>query len=145
MKELLPLISSYIKDSKQLIQEINQLTLPPNARLFTADATSGCTNIDMDIGLQTFENLFNRYDKSIPNTFPKEMFLKVLRIIMENNIFTFGDTYWLQTQGTAMGTPAAPLYSILTFGYHENTAILNTFESNLLYYKRYIDDIRYLD
>ena len=35
---------------------------------------------------------------------------------------------WLQTQGTAMGTPAAPLYSILTFGYHENTSILNTFK-----------------
>jgi hypothetical protein len=40
-----------------------------------------------------------------------------------------------------MGTPAAPLYSILTFGYHENTSILNTFKPNLLYYKRYIDDI----
>ncbi len=141
MKELLPLISSYIKDSKQLIQEINQLTLPPNARLFTSDATSMYTNIDTNIGIQAFENLFTRYDKSIPSTFPKELFLKVLRIIMENNIFTFGDTYWIQTQGTAMGTPAAPLYSIITFGYHENTTILNTFKSNLLYYKRYIDDI----
>jgi hypothetical protein len=48
---------------------------------------------------------------------------------------------WLQTQGTAMGTPAAPLYSILTFGYHKNTSILNTFKPNLLYYKHYIDDI----
>jgi hypothetical protein len=60
---------------------------------------------------------------------------------MENNIVTFGNTYWLQTQGTAMGTPAAPLYSILTFGYHENTSILTKFKSNLLYYKHNIDDI----
>jgi hypothetical protein len=60
---------------------------------------------------------------------------------MENNIFKFGDTYWLQTQGTAMGTPAAPLYSILTNGYYENTTILNNFKTNLLYYKRFIDDI----
>jgi len=60
---------------------------------------------------------------------------------MDNNIFKFGDTYWLQTQGTAMGTPAAPLYSIITFGYFENTSILPTFKPNLLYYKRFIDDI----
>jgi hypothetical protein len=49
--------------------------------------------------------------------------------------------YWLQLKGTARGTPAAPLYSILTFGHHENTNILNYFRSNLLFYKRYIDDI----
>lgn len=60
---------------------------------------------------------------------------------MENNVFKFGDTYWLQTQCTAIGTPAAPLYSILTYGYHENTTILNTFKTNLFYYKRFIDDI----
>jgi hypothetical protein len=41
----------------------------------------------------------------------------------------------------AMGTPATPLYSILTFGVHENTHIFNTFSKNILYYKRFIDDI----
>jgi hypothetical protein len=60
---------------------------------------------------------------------------------MNNNIFSFGDTYWQQLQGSAMGTPAAPLYSITTYGYFENMRILNTFHRNLLYYKRYIDDI----
>jgi hypothetical protein len=134
MKELLPLIPSYIKDSKQLIHKIKQLTLPLNARLFTADATSMYTNIDTNIGIQALENIFNT-NTSIPESFPKELFLKTLRIIMENNIFTFGDTYWIQNQGTAMGTPAAPLYSILTFGHHENTSILNTYKQNLLYYK----------
>jgi hypothetical protein len=60
---------------------------------------------------------------------------------MNNNIFMFGDTYWIQLKGTAMGTPAAPLYSILTFGHHENENILNEFQHNILFYKRYIDDI----
>ncbi len=60
---------------------------------------------------------------------------------MKNNVFTFGDTFWLQLKGTAMGTPAAPLYSIITFGMHENRHILNQFQRNIFYYKRYIDDI----
>jgi hypothetical protein len=43
---------------------------------------------------------------------------------MDNNIFTFGDTYWFQLQGTAMGIPEAPLYSIQSFGQYENNQIL---------------------
>jgi len=69
------------------------------------------------------------------------MFLQVLELVMTNNIFSFGDTTWLQLTGTAMGTPAACAYATITYGQHENTKILTEFSSNLLYYKRYIDDI----
>ncbi len=40
-----------------------------------------------------------------------------------------------------MDTPAAPLYSTLTFGYNENNNIINCCNSNILFYNRYIDDI----
>ncbi len=60
---------------------------------------------------------------------------------MNNNIFTFANTYWLQLSGTAMGTPSACLYATTSFGQHENTQILPRFSQNLKYYRRYIDDI----
>jgi len=60
---------------------------------------------------------------------------------MENNVFSFADTFWLQLSGTAMGTPTACAYAMLSYGHHENTEILEEFQPNLLYYKRYIDDI----
>ena len=65
----------------------------------------------------------------------------VLEHIMNNSIITFGNTFWLQLCGTAMGTPAAHLYSTIAFGYFENCQILLNFGTNLLYYKRYVDDI----
>jgi hypothetical protein len=136
MKDLLNLIPSYIKDSKQLLTELIQLKLPPKVKLFTADATVMYTNIDATTGTQAFKHLFRTYKAQIPHNFSKELFLKVLKTIMENIFFLkFGNTSWLQTKGTAMGTPAAPLYSIITFGYHENSTILKNFKSNLLYYR----------
>jgi protein subunit release factor A len=59
MKDLLFLIPSYIKDSKDLLTEIKQMTLPQNAKLFTADALVMYTNIDTNTGITAFENLFH--------------------------------------------------------------------------------------
>ena len=71
MKDLLFLIPSYIKDSKHLLNEIKNLTLPPNAKLFTADATAMYTNIDIKSGIIAFEKLFDTYDNLIPKDFPR--------------------------------------------------------------------------
>jgi hypothetical protein len=49
---------------------------------------------------------------------------------MTHDVFKFGDTFWVQLSGTAMGAPPAPNYATLYFPQH----------LNLLYYGRYIDD-----
>jgi hypothetical protein len=108
MKELLHFIPSYIKNSTELLKELKPIILPPGAKLFTADASSMYTNIDTPTGLQVLTNLFEQNINSIPNDFPKTFFLRTLEIVMNNNIFTFSNTFWLQLKGTAMGTPAAP-------------------------------------
>ena len=60
---------------------------------------------------------------------------------MKHTIFTFGDTWWLQTKGTAMGTPCACIYATLFFAYYERVYLLPKYGKNLLYYGRQIDDI----
>jgi hypothetical protein len=141
MKELLPLISSYIKDSRAFLTDIKTMTLPPNSKIFSADATAMYTNIDTATGIKAMKDRLNQYNNEINTLFPKELFLSCLEIVMENNIFTFGDSSWIQTQGTAMGTPATPLYSILKFGLQKNNKIIAQFKNNLFYYKHYIDDV----
>jgi hypothetical protein len=134
IKELLHLIPSYnVKDSRDLLKEITVLTLPKGAKLFTADATAMYTNITLEHGLQALWDIVESHSHSIPPTFPTAFFLSTLEIVMANNIFTLGDTFWHQLHGTTMGTPVAPLYSILSFGHHENMSILPNFSQNLFY------------
>lgn len=141
MKELLPLIKSYTKNSFEVIKDLEHLTIPRNALLFSADAKSMYTNIDSTTGLLTFQNFFESNANNISPTFPVTLFLKILEIVMNNNVFNFSDTYWLQLSGTAMGTPAACAYATITYGHFENTVILTEFRPQILFYRRYIDDI----
>jgi hypothetical protein len=141
MKELLPFIQSCIKNSSAVINNLKQLEIPDNALLFTADATSMYTNIDTKTGISAIRDLLDNNNMTIPTTFPTDLFLQILTAIMENNIFSFANTYWLQLARTAMGTPAACNYATITFGNHENMEILPNFTRQLLYYRRCIDDV----
>jgi len=141
MKELLPLVQSYVKNSFNTITELKNLQIPKNALLFSADATSMYTNIDTTTGISAVKDFILTNKDKIPNDFPTNLFLYILNLVMENNIFTFANTYWWQLTGTAMGTPVACAYATVTFGQFENSVILNNFRNHLLFYKRYIDDI----
>jgi hypothetical protein len=141
MKALLPLVKSYMRNSADVLQDLKLINIPNNALLFSTDAKSMYTNIDTTIGLQSIQAFIEHNKDHIPNNFPSELFLKVLELVMNNNIFIFSKTKWLQLSGMAMGTPAACAYATITYGHYENTVILTEFAPNLLYYRRYIDDI----
>lgn len=142
LKKLLPLSHTYLHDSNQVLTELHSLgPLPPHAQLFTADAVSMYTNIDTQHALTTFRQWFQEFPEEIPCNFPRELFLAVLELVMTRNIFTFDDTFWLQTTGTAMGTSCACMYATLYYALHERQSILHQHSHQLLYFKRFIDDI----
>jgi len=97
MKELLPFLQSYIKGSFAVIKELKQLHIPNEARLFSTDASSMyTTNIDMSLSIKALMDFINLYKERLSSNFPKNSFIWILTTVMENNIFSFGDTFWLQ-------------------------------------------------
>ena len=59
-------------------------------------------------------------------------------------IFKFGDSYFLQLIGTAMGTSCAVQFANLYFGWHEQETILPKYQNllgRLFYHRRFIDDV----
>jgi len=131
---------SYFKNSFVLRQQLVELVLPPNARLFTADAVSMYTNIPTNRAAIMLGHLLRTYQRDLDHTYPVMAVLKGLSLVMRNNVFTFGDCVFRQLNGTAMGTSPAPPYATLYYAAFEND-FLSRFEDSLLFYRRFIDDV----
>eukprot|EP00956_Cyclotella_meneghiniana_P004412 scaffold5387_cov81-Cyclotella_meneghiniana.AAC.1 len=139
-EELLPLAKqqpSYFKDSFALKDLLMAIRLPPNARFFTADAESMYTNIPSEAALETISAyiIAKRGDNIL-----SEALISALRLVFRFNFLKFGDTFWQQISGTAMGTPPAPAWAILYYALHENN-LVQRWRHNLYFYKRFIDDV----
>ena len=88
------------------------MEVPPNVRIFTANAVSMCANTPTRRAL----HVVGRYLRSNRRRFasvPINALMSALQLVMTNNVFTFGDTSWHQKTGTAMGTPPRPRRGLL--------------------------------
>jgi hypothetical protein len=99
-------------------EELIQLEIPQNAKLFTFNAISMYSNIDINHGIAItqlwLESLIPEDGHSIPTTT-----LDALELVMRNNIMTLNNTCFLQLISTAMGTSVAVMFTNLYFGLHE--------------------------
>ena len=138
-------LPTYIKDWQSLKKSVQNLgVLPPGSKLFTADAISMYTNINTDHGLDIMSKWLTKLEKEskLEDGFPINLMLDLLELVMRNNFFQFGDTFWLQLTGTAMGTSVACIYATLYYAWKENIDLLPIYGSNLSYLGRFIDDIQ---
>ena len=75
--------------------------MPSNARIATLDILTLCTNIAHEEGLaSTQEQLDKRIDQQIPTDFP----IKLMKLILYNNIFELHESFWKHNIGAAMGS-----------------------------------------
>ena len=138
LKPIVQQLPSYINSSLQLKLKLERLAFQPaRASFFTCDAVSMYTNIDTDHALEKIAHFLR--SSPLCRDCPSGAIICGLEILMRHNVFKFGDTFWIQKQGTAMGTPPAPNYATLYFGIHE-LDIAPRFQSSIAAYHRYIDD-----
>ena len=141
LQRVIPLCRTHLKDSRTFLTRLQTLgTLPPTARILTADAVSMYTNINTTHALSTLKAWLELHQSELPTHFPTDMILESTALVMHNNIFQFDDTYWLQLTGTAMGSSLAVTYATIYYAYHEETTILPTLQDSLILYGRLIDD-----
>ena len=133
---------TYVKDEQHVLDETANLTLPPNAKLFTCDYNSMYNNIDTDHAIILTEiawwlnDLHNK--KLLPLNSPLEVVIRAMKAIMRNSIFEYGDLNFLQLLGTAMGISSVVMWATLYYAYHEVHTLLPKYGTNLPHFKWFI-------
>jgi hypothetical protein len=131
---------AYFKSSQILKLQLDNFFVPPNSYLFTADAVSMYTNIPTERSLTLICNHIRETAHLLPNV-PVEALCIALRIVMRCNIFSFGDTFWRQISGTAMGCPPAPPWANTFYALYE-ALFVPIYQENLALYLRFINDVK---
>ena len=81
--------------------------------------------------------LFNQCPIKKPSS---ETLLRLAELVLTLNCFSFGDNYYKQINGVAMGTKIGPSYDNLFLGYIANKFLPNYHGPKPDLYKRYVDD-----
>ena len=142
LQKVKPFVKSYVRDSSELLLLLKDLgPLPAGAKVFTADANSMYTNIDTCHAINVIGAWLDSLEGDLPGDFPLAAVKEAMVLVMTSNLFEWGDLYFLQLLGTAMGTSAACMWATIYFAVHENGTLLENFQLNLLLFRRFIDDI----
>jgi hypothetical protein len=106
------------------------------------------SNIDLDHAIKIMQLWLETYVPSASESIlPTQAILDALELVMRHNIMQFGDSYFLQLIGTAMGTSVAVVFANLYFGWHEKELILPRYQNHfkrILYHARLIDDVFFI-
>lgn len=129
-----------IKNSYELVKGLKEIKYNSNLVLISADITSLYTSIPTKWGISNLLNIYNKYKNKIGLD---SLALNILvHNVLTQNVFEFNDNFYLQKEGTAMGSNLAPTYAGCVLRNIEENWLLNSiFSKNLTLFKRYIDDI----
>ena len=133
---------SYIKDTHDFLQKIEQIKIPQNSFFVTLDVDSLYTNINNKEGLAAVAEAFAKTKHKDLNFSlrPDKEIMDLLKLSLENNDFIFNDDWYLQISGTAMGKKFAPNYANIFMAKWEEEALKKARKQPLVYF-RFLDDI----
>ena len=151
LKPFLKHVKSYIRDSIDFLNKCDRNT-DGNTVIATFDVVGLYTKHTTHFWIGSSYYFLLKYKANVHPRFNIPFILESIDFILKNNTWVFDNEYFLQLQGTAMGTMFAPTYANFSMGYHEiklydliemnyNLDIRQYFVEN---WKRFRDDCKIL-
>ena len=129
--------SSFVKDSQDLVQQIQGWEVADDEELVSFDVSALFTSIPVDRALDVIHQLFLEHEED-PTTDLDELYkcsfqsntcglyrwevMDLLRLVLNNCVFTFQGKFYKQLHGAAMGSPCSPVVANIYMEFFERKA-----------------------
>ena len=148
------IIPSFVKDSKNFIDHLRSVNINEEDELVSFDVSALFTFIPVPTVLYVINCLFcehiedpeakHKYGCSFrQNTIglEKDEVMQLLKLVLENCVFTFQDKFFKQLHGATMGSPCSPVVANIYMEYFESLALGPKLPIPVKDWKRYVDDV----
>ena len=129
-------LPSYVKDTTEFINHIEATKLLANCKLASIDVSSLYTNIATSQRRSSkcpaLLEIKSRCIYKHPEQSNPEILGELMSLVLKHNVFEFDKKFYLQIQGTAMGSKMAPRLE---------AQLINQAPESIHTWKRFIDDI----
>ena len=114
--------SSFVKDSKDLMDKLQSIKLQDNEELVSFDVSALFTSIPVNQALDVINQLIIQHqtnmdfkytvDKAwyeVADHLDREDVMALLKVVLNNCVFSFQEKFYKQLHGAAMGSPCSPV------------------------------------
>ena len=130
----------HLKHSMDLIQEVSKINVK-YTKFASLDVTSLFTNVPVK---KTIEIIKNKMEEGIYTCdIDHGAFIKLLETALSVNVIEWGEDYFVQKNGVAMGSSLSPILANLFMEWLETEQVgrINKGNLNIIKWVRYVDDI----
>jgi len=128
-----------VRNSTHLIQDLCEIPFDPNLHFVSFDITNIYTNIPTDKLIDIIDSLCRKH---LINEKLRHEIIKISQLIIQQNYFQFLNSFYIQENGLAMGSPTSSIFSEVFLQHIESTVIFEILVQNhIVGYFRYVDDI----
>ena len=131
-------IPSYVKDTNDFINKIDNFPVPPNIILVTMDVKSVYTSIPNNEEIVCVKKKYDHYPNKTISTKINATFLALISTLKN---FIFNSKFYLQIKSCAIGTICAPSYANIFMSEFEENHMYLLIKNKSAIHLRYIDDI----
>ena len=145
---------SFVKDSKSFSDHLKSVNISGEEELVSFDVSALFSSIPVPTALDIINRLFiehiedpeakHKYVCSFRcNTIglEKDKVMQLLKLVLENCVFTFQDKFFKQLHSATMGSPCSPVVANIYMEYFENLALGPELPVQVKDWKRYVDDV----
>ena len=141
-KELSPLLGSFskshLKHNIDLLERLKNI-VPGDQKFISFDVSSLYTNVPLKPTLQFLKRKmpFLNFDLNMP----VDCYIELIELCLKNSFFQFGDSFYEQIYGLAMGCPLSSFLANI-FLEHVESELIPKYKGSLpTFWWRYVDDV----